>query len=214
MFVNLLFIPLSPMAWALIGVLIWVCIYVAIYSRRAKRKNDALIQRFLTDEEEANAAKKRPLDAELFFTADLSALPAIPENDPFNVIRAANRKMIRFANPISNVELKNRYGRLQLEYLAHYEENFNEYLRALTKWAEALITQENTTDALQVLEHALGLGSEFRRTYKFTADIYATQKDEKKLDDLLSRAACQVFRDPATGNYIIEYIREKIKSIS
>ena len=202
----------SPITWGLIVALLWLCIYVAIRSGAIRRKNDEIIQRFLIDEEEANAAKKRPLEEELFFTADLSDLPPVPENDPHKVMRTAKRKMIRFTKPISNTELKNRYGRLQLEYLAQYEENFNEYLRALTKWAESLIAQNNTPDALRILEHALSLGSEFRGTYKLTADIYAEQRNTEKLEALLARAACQTFRDPATGNHIIEYVRERINA--
>ncbi|MCL2187466.1 MAG: hypothetical protein FWC16_12690 [Defluviitaleaceae bacterium] len=203
----------SPFTWGLIVLLLWTIIYVAVRSSQARKKHDAMIQRFLVDEEAANTVKKRPLEDELFFTADLSVLPAVPEGDPHKVLRAASRKMIRFLNPISNVELKNRYGRLQLEYLAHYEENFNEYLRALTKWAESLSARGNEKDALMVLEHTLTLGSEFRGTYKLAADIYAQNKDEQKLDDLLAQAAIHTFRDPATGNHIIEYVREKLNEL-
>ena len=193
--------------------LFWAIFFVAIQSARMRRKQSKLTQRFLHDENEANSVRKQPLDPELFFTADLKELPLMPEGDPHKVERAANRKMIRFDKPMSNVELKKRYGRLQLEYLAHYEENFNDYLRCLTKWGEALVQEENPADALRVLHHAISLGSEYRNTYKLTADIYANAKDTENLEELLSKVVFYTFRDPATANHIITYIQEKITEI-
>jgi hypothetical protein len=191
-------------------VLFWAIFFVAIQSARAKRKRDKITQQFLLEDDKANTVRKRPLDAELFFTADLSKLPPLPEGDPHKVERAVNRKMIRFTKHFSNVELKQRYGRLQLEFIAHYEENFSDYLRALTNWAESLILAENPHDALRILEHAINLGSEFRKTYKYAADLYANQKNAEKLEELLSKVVFHTFRDPATANHIIEYVQEKL----
>ncbi|MCL2500088.1 MAG: hypothetical protein FWE90_07085 [Defluviitaleaceae bacterium] len=193
--------------------LFWAIFFVAIQSARMKRKQFKLTQRFLQEEDAANSVRKQPLDPELFFTADLKELPPLPEGDPHKVERAANRKMIRFDKPMSNIELKKRYGRLQLEYLAHYEENFNDYLRCLTKWAEALIKEENPADALRILHYAIALGSEFRNTYKFAADIYAEAKDAENLEELLSKVVFHSFRDPATANHIITYVQEKINTL-
>jgi hypothetical protein len=193
--------------------LIWAILFVAIQSARMKAKQNKLARKFLQEEDAANRVRKRPIEPEMFFIADLNALPPIPKGDPHKVERATKRKMIRFNKPTSNVELKARYGRLQLEYLAHYEENFNDYLRSLTKWAEALIMEGNLSDARRVLEHALALGSEFRNTYKFAADVYAANADMEKLDELLSKAVFQTFRDPATSNHIIEYVQEKITAL-
>jgi hypothetical protein len=193
--------------------LFWAILFVTIQSARMRKKQTKLTQRFLHDEDEANSVRKQPLDPELFFTADLKELPPLPEGDPQKVERAAKRKMIRFDKPVSNVELKKRYGRLQLEYLAHYEENFNDYLRCLTKWAEALINEENPADALRILHHAISLGSEFRNTYKFVADIYADAEDTENLEELLSKVVFHTFRDPATANHIITKKKKKITAI-
>jgi hypothetical protein len=195
------------------ALLIWAIIFVAIQSVRVKRRQSKLIQRFLHEEDAANAVRKKPLDPELFFTADFKNLPPLPEDDPHKVLRAASRKMIRFDKPMSNVELKNKYGRLQLEYLAHYEENFNDYLRCLTKWAEALVQEDNPADALCILLHAVDLGSEFRNTYKLIANIYADAKDLEELEEFLSKTVFHTFRDPATANHIIAYVQDKITEL-
>ncbi|MCL2203209.1 MAG: hypothetical protein FWB88_04660 [Defluviitaleaceae bacterium] len=193
-------------------VLFWAILFLAIQSGRMRRKREKLTREFLRSEDVANHVRQRPLEEELFYVADLGKLPPLPEGDPYKVERAAKRKMVRFTLQASNVELKARYGRLQLEYLAHYEENFNDYLRALTKWAEALFLENNTADALYILEHAMEMGSEFRNTYKYAADIYAAAHNTDKLDELLSKVVFHTFRDPATANHIIEYIQGKIRN--
>jgi hypothetical protein len=199
----------DPMTWGLLVLLFWAILFIAIQSKRAQKKKDEINRRFLEDDENANAVRKRPLEAELFYTAQLDRLPSLPEGDPHNVKRAAKRKMIHFPQPMTNLELKNRYGRVQLELLAHYEENYDDYLRSLTKWAEALATENNTPDAIRILEHTITLGSEFRNSYKQLADIYYNEKNTKKIDELLSAVSSKPFRDPATANHIIDYIRQR-----
>lgn len=183
---------------------------VAIQSGRARRKAAKLNEQFLQEEDEANSVRKQPLDEELFYYADLSILPPLPDGDPFKVERASKRKMVRFLEPVTNLQLKKRYGRVQLELLAQYEENYSEYLRSLTKWAEDLIKKDDKNNALRILEHAIALGSEFRKTYKYAADIYAEKRNTENLEALLSDNIFQQFRDPATAKYITEYIHEKI----
>jgi len=200
---------LSPVTWALLAVLLWAIIFLAIFSRRARRQNDEAARKFLHEEEVANRVKKRPLEDELFYTPELDKLPPLPEGDPQQVQRAASRKMIRFNEPMTNVEIKLRYGRHQLEQLAHYEENYFDYLRILTKWGEALLKDNKKADAARILEHAVALGSEFRRSYKFLADIYAGNNDPVKLEELLAKAEFKKFRDPAVAQHIMAYIREK-----
>ena len=191
-------------------VLFWAILFIAIQSARMNRKREKLTQQFLMEDDKSNTIRTRPLDPDIFYTADFTRLPPLPEGDPHRVERTAGRKMVRFTQHLSNIELKKRYGRLQLEYLAHYEENFNEHLRALNKWAEALLLEENPRDALTIFEHAIELGSEFRKTYKYAADIYTQQKNAEKLEELLSKVVFHTFRDPATANHIIEYVQGKL----
>ena len=178
---------------------------VFIASGKHAKKKEEMKQRFLATEEAANSVRKKDIDPALFYTADLSALPAIPEGDPHQVQRCAKRVMIRFEKPLTNVELKMQYGLAQMDFIAEYEENFNAYLKALTNWA----TEAPDTDALKILQLAISLGSEYRDTYKTAADIYSRQGDKYGLDALLAHAEKNHFSDPSIRKQILEYINRK-----
>jgi hypothetical protein len=198
----------DPITWGMLAFLLWAIIFLAVQSKRAKRKQEKLTQRFLHDEEDANAVQTQPLDDLDFYQPELEKLPAIDENDPHKIKRAAARKMIRFHEPVSNIELKKRYGRLQLENLAHFEENFDSYVRALVKWAQALHKDNKNADARRILEHTLELGSEFRDSYKILADIYKQAGDADKFQGLLAIAKAKNFRDPAIKENVLKHLSE------
>lgn len=187
-------------------------IFIIVRSSMHSKKQEGIKRRFLEEEEAANAVRKKEIDAELYYTADFDALPPIPADDPNQVMRCSQRKMIRFAEPISNLELKKLYGPAQMDIIAQYEENFSEYLKALTKWAVELALEDfekNQEDVLSILETVISLGGEFRDTYKLAADIYAGTGDVAALDALLIRAEQNHFKDPNIQQQILEYIDMK-----
>ena len=183
-------------------------ILLVIKSSRHTKKQDEVKRKFLEAEEAANAVRKKDIDPELFYTADLSVFPPISADDPFQVIRASKRLMIRFEEYVSNLELKKLYGMAQMDLIAQYEENFNEYLKSLTKWA-ASVAEESHKDALVILEYVISLGGEFRDSYKLAADIYDANNDKKKLEALTEAATKNHFRDPSIRQQILDYINMK-----
>jgi len=188
-------------------------IFIAYMARRHRSKQENIHERFLDEEDAANAVRKKELEPEIFFVADLSGLPEISEDDPYQVVRAAKRQMIRFTEPVSNLELKQKYGVSQMDIIAQYEENFNEFLKALTNWAEGLADEGNGRSALAILEYALTLGSEFRSTYKLAADILAAYQDAGALETLLDFTSANHFYDPAVRQHIMSYINDKIDEL-
>ena len=198
---------------ALLIASIILIIVVAAVTKRHGRLQDAKNRRFLEEEQAANTARRREIEPELFFYANLDNMPQIPEDDPHKVLRAAKRKMIRFEKPESNVDLKKRYGVAQLESITLYEENFNDFLKSLGEWAQALYEDGHIDGALRILEYAIGLGSEFRGSYKLAADIYHQDRDADALNQLLQMANDNYFYDPAVQEHILLYIEEKISDL-
>ena len=188
-------------------------IVVAIMTKRHGKLQDAKNRRFLEEEQAANTARKREIESELFFYADLKNLPPVPESDPHRVLRTSRRTMIRFEVPESNVDLKKRYGLAQLDSIALYEENYHDFLKSLGEWALALHSEGNEDGALQVLEYAIGLGTEFRGAYRLAADIYASERDGYALEQLLQMTQNNYFSDPAMQEHVLSYIEERIGEI-
>ena len=188
-------------------------VVVALVTKRHGKLQDTKNRRFLEEEQEANMARKREIEPELFFYANLEKLPYVPDSDPHRVLRTSRRTMIRFDRPESNVDLKKRYGVAQLDSITQFEENFHDFLKSLGEWAQALYDEGNADGALQVLEYAIELGSEFRGTYRLAADIYAVGRDVYALERLLQMATDNYFKDPAMLEHVLSYIEEKIEEL-
>ena len=191
-------------------------LYIFIISKRHMKFKDEMNLKFLEAEDKANAVRKKEISPDLFFTPDMSELPPVDEGDPHKVERCAKRKMIYFREPQTNLELKQEYGGAQVEYIAQFEENFHDFLKALTAWATSLAEKGDDASikqSLWILGYAIAHGSEFRRTYRLAADLYAQARDTNTLHALFETAERQHFKDPAIRLHILEYINEKINQI-
>ena len=188
-------------------------ISLVISSRKHRRKQEEINRRFFEAETAANQVRKKELGQELYYVADLSRLPEIPDSDPHMVLRASKRPMIYFRQPLTNLELKQTYGLAQMETIAQHEENFNEYLKSLTNWANELLEKNQETDALYVLDYAISLGAEFRNTYKLAADLYTKREDIHNLDYLVDKINRNHFHDPTIRQHVLDYVKGKIKEL-
>jgi hypothetical protein len=190
-------------------------LFVIYNIKKNAHRNQRVMDAFLESEREANNARRRDIDNELFYEADLSALPL--KNDGSKqeekVKTRAALKMIRFPRRMTNLELKMAYGPSQLDLIALYEENFNRYISALIELAEHLLTGGQDKDALRILEHTVELGSEYRKSYTLTANCYAEARDEEKLAALLETVEGREFTDESIKRHILLNImdaREKM----
>lgn len=194
---------------AVIGGTLALIILVAFLNYRHSKGTKKVLRQFLDEEQEANTVRRKEIEPELFFEADLNGLPGLPEGDPHRVMRCARRKMIRFNMPMSNLELKKKYGPSQIETIVQYEENYNEYLRALVSWGTALVKENKTDDAVVVLKAVISLGVEIRGPYKLLADVYAVRRDARGFDELKEWVNTNHFRDQTVKNHIIEYVNQQ-----
>ena len=196
--------------------IIWGIFFLAYLMRKSSKKRDKTIEAFLEEEREANATRKKEIDAELFYTPDLSDIPLLHDESKQekNVIKISKRTMIRFKEGefISNTELKKTYGASQLDKIIQYEENFNEYLASLIVLAELRIENGLANEAIRVLEHTLELGSEFRKSYSLAAELYLAGGKTEKLTELLATAENHKFKDLGIKSWVIKTIGEKISN--
>ena len=189
---------------------IWLIVFMNYKSRRGTRINKERNRLFFQQDAEANNARRREIDLELFFVPDFNLMPPIEEGDPYKVLRITSRKMIYFNEPMSNIELKRQYGPSQLESIAQYEENFNDFLNCITNWGRDLFDKGDFSNAKLLAEYAISLKSEFRNTYKLAADLYSLDIfPDNTLEALAKIVKRQNFRDPAMQKSVLEYISSK-----
>ncbi|MCL2854756.1 MAG: hypothetical protein FWE21_03965 [Defluviitaleaceae bacterium] len=189
---------LGRFAVGLAPVLVLVLLF-AMVARLARRRNEEKRSRaedMIAEDDDANQTRPKDVGEELFLHAPVDKLPVKEYTEEQRekphpaymwqnkVLAAADKKMLRFETPPSNVELKKMFGRTNLEFVARYEENFVNLIHAMCHWAEALLAAEERDDARKVLEVAVDMGSEISQTYMLLADIYAGDGEEEKLAGL------------------------------
>jgi len=163
------------------------------------RKNKVDFKKDIEDiaerERKANLSRKKEIDKALYITPNPSVLPIktydeSKENKKIKkaqeiAVRKAHLTMIRFDEPISNTDLKLKYGLANLEIITMYEEHYNSYMQALTLWAELLIEKNNLIDAEKVLCEAINLKSDLSKTYMLLIDVYKKTNNSKKLQNII-----------------------------
>lgn len=196
---------------SVVALIFWLIFFYAWKLRHASHKREDTLEALLREEREADAVRRKEIDKELFFIPDLSALPA-PEDGgllPAAVLFRAGCPMLRLPHPMTNLELKRAYGVAQLTVIAQYEENFNTFLSALIAWAESLAAGGRNTDAIRILTYTVTIGSEYSKSYKLLADLYAETYDMEGLSALAAAAETQAFKDENLRRTITAYINRK-----
>ncbi len=155
-------------------------------------------EEFLNREREANFSTKKKINEELFLKPNGDILPfyfyEIDENNLENVkLKRINKiqkdiqqclckPMIKLSSDISNTELKEMFGYGNLENLIDGEHNYNNYIKYLNNWSEALMALGKYEEATIILQEALEQGSDVSLTYTLLiTTYYNTDKDKLRI---------------------------------
>ena len=198
-----------------------VAAIILILSRRSIKNRHSIKNKFLEEEMEANAARKKDIEPEFFYYPTLDSLPLHEDADgeikkkQEIVKKHANLTMIYFPKKPTNLELKKAYGRANLEKITGYEENYSRYISSLVSWANALIEnggEGQKDDAINILENTVKLGSEFSKTYMLLADHYKNQDNIEGLNHLLDKINVAI-ADNGIRHRLVQYIMDKKESL-
>jgi len=190
-----------------------------IFIKRGTKKMNRLRDEYLEEDMEANNARKRDVEAEYYFEPDISEIPfqEAPSADikrkQEHVIYSSKRKMLRFPEKMSNIDLKFAYGAANLELIAGYEENYYRFISSLISLADALLAEGIRADAVRIFEYTVELRSEYRKSYLPLADYYAENNNAAKLDFLMDRIS-EVFTDEGIKKSVLKYIMDKKEDIA
>ena len=195
-------------------IFISVLIFIGVTMKVRSRKYGKDFEDFITEERNANALKSKPIEENRFFTPDLTLFPIKPyangddlvSRQQIEVVQRGSKKMIRFDAPMTNLELKHKYGTVNLEKITEHEENFFTFIYAVNSWAEAMITAEDFDGAEKALKGGIKCGAETSKTYTMLADIYFRLNKKSEMREL--HEAVKNSNMPAqekTLDYIGEY---------
>jgi len=206
----------------IVPILVLVVFFVIVVRLANRRKKGDVRQKtedMLNKDNAANLTRNKEIGEELFYTPDEAKLPLREYTEAEmrqpvaaymwqkKVVDISAKKMLRFDRAYSNVELKQMFGPSNLEYVARYEENFNNFIHSMRHWAEALLAAGQTEDARRILEESVAAGSELSQSYTKLADIYAEAGDAESL----ARLKSTVEKSPMPGkNIAAKHIENKL----
>jgi len=151
----------------------------------------------MEEESNANRARRKDIGPEHFVKPDLDKLPFTGfSNEEAEVKKRGSLPMIRFDKNLNNNELKYMFGVANLDEITRMEENFTEFIRAMFKWAEELVSHGVYDNAVIVLNETVRLKSELSKSYTLLADIYKLRNDEAALKSFAKKISTEnFFRD-------------------
>lgn len=144
-------------------------------------------ENYWTREHAATFARKKELPDDLFIPIDFSVYPSVQDESCqqqyAKILLFKERPLVNLKG-ISNVELKERFGTMQLEKLSFYEQNFIEYMNTSCAYGKLLFEKGYLPEAQKVLEYIISLGCDLSQCYLTLTAIYTAYYDSNRSLDV------------------------------
>ncbi len=181
-------------------VMIVVFAVIRFKIKNAGKHDRDLEKDFWDRENEANAVRAVDITTLDYITIPLDTLPLHvtktddkPEGDSeaeecARVITAMSEKKVLNLTGKTNTDLKYEYGPGNLDFMMQCDENFTILVRSLGNLGVRLDELGHGIEAMVILEYAVSIGSDIKKTYTLLGEIYARTGSVKKLEDLKKKA--------------------------
>ena len=146
---------------------------------------------FWEKERAANSVRRKPLDDLDYLTIPMDELPVSlhTDNDTIasciDTIGELSKSPVVNLTGISNTDLKLKYGAPNITLLTLYDQRYTLLASTLQKWANELMSLNETDAACTVLEYAVSTGTDVSGTYKSLASIYDSRGDKDSIRKLI-----------------------------
>nr|WP_302598441.1 hypothetical protein [uncultured Cellulosilyticum sp.] len=143
-------------------------------------------EQYWAREHAATFARKSEIPAAFFMAIDFSVYPVVDDEgctQLYNKIMLFKERPLVNLKGMSNVELKERFGTMQLEKLSYYEQNLMEYMTTSCAYGKLLFEKGYLPESQKVLEYIISLGCDLSQCYLTLADVYVAYYDYNKLSN-------------------------------
>jgi hypothetical protein len=155
--------------------------------------NKKVSEDFFSREFRANTTRKKSLDYLDYIQIPIEQF-TIPANadsqmqEYYEILSSLSSKKIVNLTGISNTDLKLEYGAPNIILLSEYDHNFTLLARTLTRLSQCLLEKGYSSEALQLLEYGVAIGSDVRANYELLGNIYAGQGRKSEIEALMMKA--------------------------
>ena len=168
-----------------------ISLIVFLATRITKDKFAQAEADFWEKERAANSVRRKSLDDLNYLTIPVDTLPVSLHNDNDTIASCIDTIVELSKSPvvnltgISNTDLKMKYGAPNITQLTLYDQRYTLLASTLQKWADELISLNETDAARTILEYAVSTGTDVSGTYKSLADIYDSVGDKDSIKALI-----------------------------
>lgn len=169
------------------------CFWFRYELRKSSSKAERDKNTFFENESKANSTRKKSINSLNYITVSEKSILFIEINDDIIVKfqqrfrQLSDKKIVNLSN-MTNTMLKLEYGPGNLTTLMSYDNNYTELVHSLFKYAERLYELSYITEAVEVLEYSINIGSDMINTYKLLAKIYVETEQKEKIKILTEHA--------------------------
>ena len=168
---------------------------------------------FWEKERLANEVRRKSLDGLNYIQIPLDVLPMnLMEDDSkvaecLRIINELSLQPIVNLTGFSNTDLKLEYGTANITVLSEYDQNYTLLAGTLQQWADLLYNKGYAKEVRQILEFAVSTRTDVSRTYDMLSDIYITNNEAYKIDDLIATAETL---NSLNKEVILRHLRQKV----
>ena len=182
------------MKFPILASVIIFCLVINHAIRKNNRRQQALEDSFWERERQANATRRQSLDGLNYIKIPLSELPLdlLPDNETIQgyveTVRALAETAIVNLTGYTNTDLKLQYGAPNITLLTQYDQNYTVLVSTLQLWADALLKDGHTEEAVKIMEFAVSVETDVSRTYYRLAEYYLSLGRPEELSRLTQTA--------------------------
>jgi tetratricopeptide (TPR) repeat protein len=174
----------------------FVVIFLVIFTFFLHRHDHTVENRreaFLAREHEANNTRRKDIENLDYIRIPLDSLP-FDDNASDEIlhlqdtIRKLADERILNLSAYTNTGLKLAYGAANLEALSQYDDNYTTLIKSIASWGEALMKDERTQEAVQVLEYGIRCKTHISSNYYTLARYYAGAGQSQQIQKLIAQA--------------------------
>lgn len=162
-------------------------------------------------EYDSNFARKKDISDLDYIKISLQDLPMEEDGSPEethiqNELQNVLKHPILNLNGMSNADIKLAYGVANFDKLSACDQNYTRLIRTLNQWGVYCFENGKESKAKQILEYAVGMGSDISATYLTLARIYLHEDRIEKIQTLIQQI-------DQTDSFMKESIKTKLTQI-
>ena len=172
-------------------IIVFSVVFKTIVNRKPKYDPDAS---FMERERQANLTPRKDISGLPYIKVPVSELPLdVPTEseetkERQDIIRSMADKHILNLTGITNTDLKLKYGAPNINILSAADGNYTRLVQAITYLSSDYISSQHLSEARELLEYAVSIGTDSKRSYLMLASIYQEEGHPEKISGLIETA--------------------------